>query len=255
MIRRATCALLGAVLAAAPLPLLAEPTPLTIRVLSLGGKFIGSGMGGARIVVRDAGTQQILAQGVTTGGTGDTKRIMASGPRSAQVADSSAASFHTVLDLTEPTLIEVEAYGPQTQLQSAVAARSQRWVLPGHSVAAGDGWVLELAGLAVDVIDPPAHQRAAAGDHQITIRANVALLCGCPIEPGGLWDAARFDVTARITRDGGEAITRPLMYGGKTGVFAGTVDAAQPGTYAVTVTAVDRATDAVGIDRTSFIIP
>lgn len=255
MIRRATSALLGVLLASAPMPLMAEPTPLTIRVLSLGGKFIGSGMGGARIVVRDSATQQILAQGVTTGGTGDTKRIMAGGPRNAQVAEASAAAFHAVLDLTEPTLVEVEAYGPQAQLQSAVAARSQRWVLPGHGVAAGDGWVIELAGLVVDVVDPPAHLRTAAGDHQITIRANVALLCGCPIEPGGLWDATRFDVTAHIKREGNEETTQPLTYGGKTGVFAASVEAAKPGTYTVTVTAVDRATDAVGIDRTSFIVP
>ncbi|MFM9937534.1 MAG: hypothetical protein ACKVOL_15215 [Novosphingobium sp.] len=255
MIRRAACALAAVLLASAPLPLLAEPTPVTIRVLSLGGKFIGTGMGGARIVVRDARTQQILAQGITTGGTGDTKRIMAGGPRNAQIADASAAAFNVMLDLAEPTLVEVEAYGPQAQLQSAVAVRSQRWVLPGHGVAAGDGWVLELAGLVVDVIDPPAHLRTSAGNHQITVRANVALLCGCPIEPGGLWDAARFDVTAHIKREGDEEKTQPLAYGGKTGVFAASVEAAEPGTYAVTVTAVDRATDAVGIDRTSFIVP
>ena len=103
--------------------------------------------------------------------------------------------------------------------------------------------------------DPPAHARLAAGERQITIRANVALLCGCPIEPGGIWDAARFDVTARIMRDGGDAMTQPLAYAGKTGQFAANVTAAKPGTYSVIVTALDRATDAVGIDRTTFIIP
>ena len=255
MIRRCAAVLLGALLAAAPLAASAEPTPLVVRVLSAGAKFIGSGMGGARIVVRDARTQKILAEGVTTGGTGDTKRIMAGGPRNAPLADESAAAFRTVIDLAEPTLLEVEAFGPAAQLQSAVAARSERWVLPGHGVAAGDGWVLELAGLVVDVADPPAHARMAAGERQIAIRANVALLCGCPIEPGGMWDAARFDVTARIMRDGGDAKTQPLAYAGKTGQFAASVTAAKPGTYSVTVTALDRATDAVGIDRTTFIIP
>ncbi|GEO00413.1 hypothetical protein NSE01_22450 [Novosphingobium sediminis] len=255
MIRRGTAALVGALLASAPLAAWAEPTPLTIRVLSLGGKFIGSGMGGARIVVRDAHTQQILAQGITTGGTGDTKRIMAGGPRNTALADESTAAFRTVVDLAEPTLLEVEAYGPAAQLQSAISARSQRWVLPGHGVATGDGWVVELAGLAVDVTDPPAHVRLAAGEHAVTIRANVALLCGCPIEPGGLWDAARFDVTAQVSRDGGAAVSQPLTYAGRTGLFAASIDAAKPGTYAVTVTAVDRATDAVGIDRTTFIVP
>ena len=255
MIRNGAVGLLGALLASVPLAASAEPTPLTIRVLSLGGKFIGSGMGGARIVVRDARTQQILAQGITSGGTGDTKRIMAGGPRNAALADDSTAAFRTVIDLAEPTLLEVEAYGPAAQLQSAIATRSQRWVLPGHGVAAGDGWVLELAGLAVDVTDPPAHVRLAAGERSVTIRANVALLCGCAIEPGGQWDAARFAVTARITRDGGATVDQPLAYAGRTGLFAASLDAAKPGTYAVTVTAVDRATDAVGIDRTTFIVP
>lgn len=252
---RASAALVAALLASAPLAASAEPTPLTIRVLSMGGKFIGSGMGGARIVVRDARTQQVLAQGVTIGGTGDTKRIMAGGPRNAALADDSAASFRTVVDLAEPTLLEVEAYGPQAQWQSTISARSQRWVLPGHGVAGGDGWVLELAGLAVDVTDPPAHVRLAAGERTVTIRANVALLCGCPIEPGGLWDAARFDVTARVTRDGGEPASQPLAYAGRSGLFSASIEAAKPGTYAVTVTAVDRATDAVGVDRTTFIVP
>lgn len=252
---RASAALVAALLASAPLAASAEPTPLTIRVLSMGGKFIGSGMGGARIVVRDARTQQILAQGVTSGDTGDTKRIMAGGPRNAALADESTAAFRTVVDLAEPTLLEVEAYGPAAQLQSALSARSQRWVLPGHGVAAGDGWVLELAGLAVDVTDPAAHVRLVAGEQAVMIRANVALLCGCPIEPGGLWDAARFDVTARITRDGGEPASQPLTYAGRTGLFSASIEAAKPGTYAVTVTAVDRATDAVGVDRTTFIVP
>lgn len=255
MIRPAAPCLLAALLALAPLPLRAEPTPLIIRVLSLGGKFIGSGMGGARIVVRDAATQQVLAEGTTAGGTGDTKRIMAGGPRNTALADESAAAMRIMLDLKEPTLIEVEASGPLAQRQSAVSARSQRWVLPGHGVAQGDGWVLELNGLVVDVTDPPAHFRPAAEERQIMIRANLALLCGCPIEPGGLWDADRFKVTARIAHDGGEVTTVPLRYAGKTGLFAASIAAAKPGTHDVTVTAIDRATDAVGVDRTSFIVP
>ncbi len=55
---------------------LAEPTEITIRVLSKDGKFVGTSMGGARVILRDADTGEILAQGVTAGGTGDTARIM-----------------------------------------------------------------------------------------------------------------------------------------------------------------------------------
>jgi len=54
----------------------AEPTEITVRVLGKDSKFVGSSMGGARVVLRDAQTGEILSQGVTEGSTGDTKRIM-----------------------------------------------------------------------------------------------------------------------------------------------------------------------------------
>jgi len=54
----------------------AEPTDITVRVISRDAKFIGSSMGGVRITNRDADTGEILAQGMTKGGTGNTNRIM-----------------------------------------------------------------------------------------------------------------------------------------------------------------------------------
>lgn len=235
-------------------PAFATPTDITIRVLSLGGKFVGSSMGGAEIVVRDVRTGEILAKGVTSGSTGDTKRIMAGGPRNEPLADDKAAAFVAHIDLAEPRLLQVEAFGPLAQPQAAVHVSAQQWVLPGtHSQ--GDGWVLELPGLVVDVLDPPSHIRAAKDTKAISVAANVTMMCGCPIEPGGIWDAARFDVKASVLRDGKPIPDVGLKYAGKTSRFAADIPVAGPGEYVVTVAATDRRTGATGVDRTSFIVP
>lgn len=255
MRRLALLGLMGAALAAGS-PAQAEPTPLVIRVLSQGGKFVGSGMGGVEIVVRDLRSGAILARGKTQGSTGDTRRIMAGGPRNTALADDGSAAFRTSIDIDEPRLVEVEAYGPLAQPQAAVRATAQRWVLPGRAVDQGDGWVLELPGLVVDGVSPPAHQRLAAGVRSVRVGANIALMCGCPIEPGGLWDAARFDVRAavRINDNDAKGDEVSLAYAGATGFFAADLPLSRPGDYVVTITAVDRQTGATGIDRTSFIV-
>lgn len=238
---------------AVPAAALAEPTDLTIRVISLGGKFVGSTMGGVDITVRDVRTGGILAHGRTAGSTGDTARIMAGGPRNTPVADESAAAFRARIDIAEPTLIEVPAYGPLAQPQAAVRVTAQQWIVPGRHVTQGDGWVLEMPGL-VDVVEPAAHQRIGTG-RAVRLAANVALMCGCPIEPGGPWDAARYDVRATLTRDGREASEITLVYAGRTGLFAGELPIEAQGPHVIMVTAVDRMTGAAGVDGTSFIVP
>lgn len=247
--RLSTLALAGLPIAAA-----AEPTDLVIRVISEGGKFVGTSMGGAEIIVRDVRSGEVLARGSTTGSTGDTARIMAGGPRGTPLADEASAAFRTRIDIDEPRLVEVEAYGPLAQPQAAVRVTAQRWILPGRSATQGDGWVLELPGLVVDLVEPAAHQRGPAGT-SIRLAANVALMCGCPIEPGGIWDAARYDVRATLQRDGQPAGEVRLSYGGSTGYFTGTFPAEKAGAHIITATAVDTKTGATGVDATSIVIP
>ena len=243
-----------AFIAGAPAVASAEPTDLTIRVISEGGKFVGTSMGGVGIIVRDVRSGEVLARGRTAGSTGDTARIMAGGPRGTPLADDASASFKARIDIDEPRLVEVEAYGPLAQPQAAVRVTAQRWILPGRPGTQGDGWVLELPGLVVDVVEPAASQRGAAGTN-IRLGANVALMCGCPIEPGGIWDAARYDVRAAIQHDGRPAGEVRLSYGGRTGYFTGAFQAEESGAHVVTVTAIDTKTGATGIDATSIVIP
>lgn len=153
----------------------AERTEITVRVLSRDAKFIGSSMGGARITLRDADTGELLAQGVTAGSTGDTGRLMnAPRTRGGELATEGAARFDAVLDLEAPVKLEIAAFGPLAQLQSAVEASTTLWVLPGKHLTGGDGVVLELTGFVVDVLAPPAHARL--GGEEVEVRVNLTML-------------------------------------------------------------------------------
>ncbi len=74
------------------------------------------------------------------------------------------------------------------------------------------------------------------------------------MEPGGLWDADRYEIKARILRDGRSAGEIPLRYAGTSSQFEGTVEAREPGTYEVQVYAYDPVTGNTGLDRTTFMV-
>ncbi|KWT69464.1 hypothetical protein APY04_1547 [Hyphomicrobium sulfonivorans] len=240
------------VLSASALSASAEPTDITVRVLSKDAKFIGTSMGGVRVTIRDADTGELLASGLTHGGTGDTKRLMhTDAGRRSRLANDSAAKFSATIDLDAPRRIEVEAYGPLAQAQSAQRASSTQWVIPGKHVSGGDGWTLELPGFAVDVLAPPAHQ-SITGPTTVNVRANVVMMCGCPITPGGLWDANGYEVEAIVLRNGKQIGRMPMKYAGEPSQFAGDVEVTEPGMYEVVVYAHDPANGNTGLDRTTF---
>ena len=208
-----------------------------------------------RVTLRDAQTGEILATGLTQGATGDTRRIMhEDGGRRAQLSDDSAAKFVATIDLDEPRLIEVEAYGPLAQRQAATRVTASRWVVPGRGLTAGDGWVLDLPGLIVDVLAPPAHVRLPADTGKVDLRANVILMCGCPIEPEGVWDANNLEVKALVSHNGERIAPVDLSFAGETSQFAGSVPVDAQGLYDVLVYAYDRTNGNTGVDRTTFIV-
>ncbi len=236
-------------------PAFSEPTEITIRVLGKDSKFVGTSMGGARVILRDAQTGEILAQGVTEGSTGDTKRIMGPQENSRAIRSSDdAAKFVAMIDIDEPRMIEVDAYGPLGQPQAGHRVTSTQWVVPGRHVSGGDGWVLELPGYIVDVLTPPAHVKLSSETPKVDLRTNVALMCGCPIKPGGLWDADELEVTALVKRNGEKLPPIDLAFAGETSQFAGTVPVEGPGVYDVTVYAHNPKNGNTGLDRTTFIV-
>ena len=156
----------------------ATETRVMVRARTKDAKFIGTSMGGALVVIRKADTGEVLASGLTSGGTGDTKRIM-SDPlvRGAQITDASTAGFEAKLDLAEPTFVTVEVSGPMGQRESAAKATVQTWLIPGKHVA-GDGLMVEIPGFAVHVVMPLAHEvvALAGGKAKVPLAANVVMM-------------------------------------------------------------------------------
>lgn len=218
------------------LPALAQPTHVMVRAQALDAKFIGDHTGGADITLTDVRTGKILAKGRTTGGTGDTGRIMkAPHNRSGGLADAQTAGFDAVIDIKEPTLVRAEAVGPMGRPDSVIHVTAATWVYPGRDIS-GDGWILIFPGL---VVEPRA---VKAADGALAVSASVTLMCGCPIDTGGIWDAANYSVEAALIRGGKVLATAPLAFTGKTSQFAGQFPAQTPGTYRVRVSATDRTT-------------
>jgi len=88
----------------------------------------------------------------------------------------------------------------------------------------------------------------------VELRANVALMCGCPITPGGLWDADKLEVKALVKRNGEARPPVDLKFAGEASQFAGSVPVFGAGLYDVTVYAYNPANGNTGIDRTTFIV-
>lgn len=229
-------------------------TLVTVRAKAKDAKFIGSSIGGAQIVIREAATGTILAEGVTEGSTGNTTRIMSQPHnRYDQLADVNTAAFRAELMLDEPVFVTVEARSPAHHRQAQAVASTQMWLIPGKDIL-GDGVVLEIPGFIIDVISPRTHQSLlldSLDKRLLTVRANVVMMCGCTISDGGLWNAREMDIRAIIKRNGevwrtlSMAVVEPNLFEVQT-----VVD--DPGRYQVTVYAFDARTANTGVDIVHF---
>ena len=229
-------------------PALAEPTPVTVHVISQDAKFVGDSTGGAQVILRDAESGRILAEGVTKGGTGNTDRIMQSTGRSPLRATPDAAAFHATLDIVRPTLVELEVKGALGRPGSAVRVTAQRWMMPGVPMTTGDGWNIELPGLAVTPtvrIEPEGLQ----------VTAKVEPMCGCPLTPGGLWDAADYQVEASLWQEDRQDRRVGLAFATAPGGFAGTLQLPPAGRYTLVLFARNTNTGNSGLGRIEIQIP
>ncbi|HWR98698.1 MAG TPA: hypothetical protein VN317_09790 [Candidatus Methanoperedens sp.] len=156
----------------------AAETRVMVRARTKDAKFIGTSMGGALVVIRRADTGELLASGLTSGGTGDTKRIMTEPlVRGGRLTDLSTAGFEAKLELAVPTFVTIEVSGPMGQPQSAAKATVQTWLIPGRHVT-GDGVMVEIPGFAVNIAAPRAHEAVAVagGKAHVPLAANVVMM-------------------------------------------------------------------------------
>ncbi|MBN2106801.1 MAG: hypothetical protein JW832_05190 [Deltaproteobacteria bacterium] len=236
----------------------AVETRVVVTARARDAKFIGTSMGGALVVIRDSATGELLKKGMIAGETGSTKKMLQEPlKRGEALSDAVSAKFETVLDLEEPRLVTIEVQAPYGQKQSMIKAATQAWLIPGKDMAgAGDGIMLEIPGFSVDVLAPQAHEKMQLqnGAARIDIRANVMLMCGCPVEPGGVWDAKNYEVTALVKRNGAALMGVPMRYAGKISTFAGSFDAVDPGFYEICVYAYAPQTGNTGVDTTTIVV-
>ncbi|PEN13804.1 hypothetical protein CRI94_06975 [Longibacter salinarum] len=215
------------------------PTTVTVRVLSNDAKLLQDPVGGARIEIRHAETGDVLAEGVQTGDSGSTDKIMREPhTRGETIYDvEGAASFQTTLSLNGPTPVVVHAEGPLDYPESMQSASASVTLIPGQDIE-GDGLILTLHGYIVEMLSPTENEETADGE--MTVRARVRMLCGCPTEPDGLWDANRYDIRAKLIGSKGEVIDEvPMTFTGTTNEYEATVEVPDRGAERIRVTVSD----------------
>jgi hypothetical protein len=235
------------------MPAFAEPTNIIVRVISRDAKFIGTSMGGVQITLRDAKTGEVLAEGKTAGGTGDTELLMKrSQTRRDVLSSENAAKFSATLDLNTPRHVEVVAVGPLVAHDGANRISATQWVLPGKHLEGGDGWVLEMPGFFIDLQDLPAELKMQGTARLVEFKADIKMMCGCPIEPGGLWNANHYEIKAQLKK-AGEVVDETVMnYAGSPSQFSASFKVGEIGTYEVVVYAYDARNGNTGLDTAEF---
>jgi hypothetical protein len=221
----------------------AELTPLRILVRADDAKFIGGGVGGLNVTVRDADSGALLGGGVIAGGTGDTALLMETAQTRGDTAvNDESGDLRLNLDIERPTRIDVTATGPLGSAQSRQRVSTTLWLLPGQDRATKP-LVLALNGLLLDLVEQRVDGRA------IGVTAHVAMLCGCGITEDGLWRADDFSVTAVLYGAAGEVLRVPLAFSGEVSRYATTFEAPAVGSFELELQALQHSTGNAGVLR------
>lgn len=239
----------------------AVATEIRVHVIARGGRYVGDDIGGALVTLRDAHTGEFLASGITRGGSGVPNLMTLERARTMPLPTENAAVFTTTLMMAEPRLVEIEAVGPPAAQGAENRVTSVEWLLPQTFAPEGNRLTLELAGLNVDVLAPPTHfmpQRKPP--MTISVRANVTMMCGCPISPTTDWKPEDFQVIMMVKRPDGKLDIAPMQFDANApdqapSQFTGEYQATLSGIYEATVMAYQKDFGNSGSDRVTWILP
>lgn len=234
----------------------AKETKITIRAKAKDAKFIGSSLGGAYVIIRNKINNMILAEGKTSGSTGNTDLIMkAPKHRESSIADDTTGKFLATLHIDEPTFVSIEVFSPFNHKQAQAKVSTEIWVIPGKDIL-GDGIILEIPGFIIDILKPRTHQYIGLNSisgKPFQIQANIVMMCGCVIDKGGVWDSDKFETKAIINKDG-KLISETSLSLISTNLFEGSVSISSPGNYEIFVYAFDPKTGNTGVDKINYVI-
>jgi len=235
----------------------AQPTKLVVRVKGKDAKFIGTNIGGALVVVRNSQTSEVLARGITEGGSGNTKLLMETPHgRNDRLTDDKTARFEALIDIKEPVLVDVQVTAPAHLRGAAITGSSQLWLIPGKHID-GDGLIIELPGLILTVLNPTLHQILPFKEGQplnVDLKISLTMLCGCTISKGGTWNSEQIEVVATLHKDGKPIEQKTLLITSQDNIFDGHFTINSKGSYGFTVTAYDKVTKNTGVDRLYFFV-
>jgi len=231
-----------------------KETKVMIRAIARDAKVIGEHVGGAHITVRDVSTGKVLAEGMQKAGTGDTDLIMTK-PRvrgATVYGTADASGYLAVLTLDKPTVVEISAEGPMGSPQATQRASTTMLLVPGEDVL-GEGILLELHGFIVKTLAPQTDGQVKMGS-PFEVKATVTMMCGCPIEPNGIWDANKIHVVARLVSEGKVETEVPMQYAGVVNTFKGDVPVTSPGQIELQVLASDAENSNFGVTKQTLTI-
>jgi hypothetical protein len=257
---------------------MAATTSITVRVQAKGGKFLADDAGGTEVTIRDGQTGERLAGGLALGtDSGNLSNTYSPGASLNTIvtppacpgdpytvwwlaADATTSGLVAELAISRPTLLEITAYGPMGGLQSAHRVTTTQWIVPGQVLDEPPGFVVELPGLVVQVMEPATHLAilSSALPYTIPLQANVTMMCGCQIAEGQPWIPSDFEVTAAIGQVGRPAaqLVTLTFPGSSPSLFFGSweLPAGSTGFYQAVITAVQRSTGNTGTGTATFFV-
>ncbi len=234
----------------------ATETKVMIRAKARDAKFIGTSLGGARIIVRNKLNQKILAEGNTSGSTGNTDLIMNTPKiRGNSIADEQTAGFIASIDIDEPTFVNIEVISPLNSRQAQAVVSTELWLIPGKDIL-GEGIILEVPGYIIDILKPRTHQYIALNtikDKPFLFQANIVMMCGCIIEKGGVWNSDEIEVRGILKKDG-KFIKNIDMSLVSTNLFEGSHLITSAGNYELVLYAYHGKTGNTGVDKVNYVV-
>lgn len=226
-------------------PLLAVPTTVTVRAISRDAKVIGSGVGGAKITIRELASGRVLAEGIQEGGTGDTGKIMTDAHvrNGEPYAGETAAAFVATVDIDTPTVVEIAASGPLKYPQAMQKATKTMLLVPGQHIT-GEGVLLEIHGFIIDILE--------TSPERVKMKMNMA--CGCPIQPGGMWNSDTIAIVASLWNGSARVAEAPMRYAGEVSMFETAFPDVAAGTYQLRIVASDPKNENFGMATSELVV-
>ena len=229
-------------------------TPITVRVLAKDAKWIGTSMGGVEISIRNQSNGELLAEGLTEGGTGSTDILVLNDKsRYGSLSTSGSAAFQTTISLSKPVFAEFEATFRTAFGGRPIVMSQTQWLIPGKEMT-GDGIVLELPGFAMHIEHPLPHQSVSLStEDDARIDLFMIMLCGCPIGPEGTWDSDPMEIEAMVYQ--GNVLIRTIPFTNvKTNHFTANLADLEGGSYQVFVSAFDPRSLNTGVEKVQVTI-